>query len=156
MLKGFKEFIMRGNVIDLAIAVIIGTAFTAVVTALANGLINPLIAAFGGNNEIGLAVRLVENNDKAILDFGAVLTALLNFTIVAAVVYFLIIVPMKKIQERRARGEEPQPAEPTDVELLTEIRDLLRQQAQTTPATATGRGSGPWPDDLSRGPDKRD
>jgi large conductance mechanosensitive channel len=128
MLKGFKEFIMRGNVIDLAVAVIIGTAFTAVVTAMANSLINPLIAAIGGSNEIGLAVKLNADNDKTIMDFGAVITAALNFTVIAAVVYFLIVTPMKKIMERRRRGEEPPPQEPTDVELLTEIRDLLRQQ----------------------------
>lgn len=128
MLKGFKEFIMRGNVIDLAIAVIIGTAFTALVTVIANSLINPLIAAIGGQREIGLAVQLVQNNEKSIMDFGAVITAALNFLIIAAVVYFLIVLPMKTIMERRRRGEEPPPQEPTDVELLTEIRDLLRQQ----------------------------
>ncbi len=128
MLKGFKDFLMRGNVVDLAVAVIIGTAFTAVVTAIANSLINPLIAAIGGSREIGLAVKLNENNDKSVLDFGAVLTALINFLIIAAVVYFIVMVPMRRIMERRRRGEEPPPSEPTDIELLTEIRDLLRQQ----------------------------
>ncbi|HEV2778756.1 MAG TPA: large-conductance mechanosensitive channel protein MscL [Actinophytocola sp.] len=128
MLKGFKEFIMRGNVIDLAVAVIIGNAFTAVVNSVANSLINPLIASFGGNREIGLAVKLIESNDKSVLDFGAVLTALINFLIIAAVVYFMIMMPVRKVLERRRRGEEPPPPEPTDVELLTEIRDLLRQQ----------------------------
>jgi large conductance mechanosensitive channel len=120
----------RGNVIDLAVAVIIGTAFTAVVTAVVTNLINPLIAAIGGGNVHGLAVQLRANNDKSILDFGAVITAVINFVIIAAVVYFLIVVPVKKIMERRKRGEEPPPAEPDQLQLLTEIRDLLRDQRQ--------------------------
>jgi large conductance mechanosensitive channel len=128
MLKGFKEFMTRGNVIDLAVAVIIGTAFTAVVTSVVEKLINPLIAALGGSQEIGLAVQLNATNEKTVIDFGAVITALLNFVIIAAVVYFAIVVPVKKIMERRRRGEEPPPAEPSSTELLAEIRDLLREQ----------------------------
>jgi large conductance mechanosensitive channel len=147
MIRGFKEFIMRGNVIDLAVAVIIGTAFTAIVTSVANSLINPLIAAFGGNNEIGLAVKLIESNDKTVLDFGAVLTALINFLTIAVVVYFFIVLPMKKLEERRRRGEEPPPKEPTDIQLLTEIRDLLRQQSDGASAGATTRTSEAWPED---------
>jgi large conductance mechanosensitive channel len=130
VLKGFKEFMTRGNVVDLAVAVIIGTAFTAVVTAVVTSLINPLIAAIGGGNVNGLAVQLNGDNKKTIMDFGAVITALINFVIIAAVVYFLIVVPVKKIMERRKRGEEPPPAEPDQVQLLTEIRDLLREQRQ--------------------------
>jgi large conductance mechanosensitive channel len=129
MLKGFKEFMTRGNVIELAVAVIIGTAFTAVVTSVVSNLINPLIAAMGGGNVNGLAVQLNADNKKTVLDFGAIITALINFVIIAAVVYFFIVVPVKKIIERRKRGEEPPPAEPSEAELLTEIRDLLRQQA---------------------------
>jgi len=128
VLKGFKEFIMRGNVIDLAVAVVIGTAFTAVVTAVVERLINPLVAAFGGGSEIGWAVQLVGGNPKTVLDFGAILTAVISFLTVAAVVYFAVVVPMKKLQERRARGEEPPAKEPADIQLLTEIRDLLRDQ----------------------------
>lgn len=130
MFKGFKEFLMRGNVIDLAVAVIIGTAFTAIVTAIADSLIKPLIAAIGGANVTGLAWQIVDNNPESTINFAAIITAIINFAIVAAVVYFIIVMPMKKLQDRRKRGEEPPPAEPTDVELLTEIRDLLRQQSQ--------------------------
>jgi large conductance mechanosensitive channel len=130
VLKGFKDFLMRGNVVDLAVAVIIGTAFTAIVTAIANNFIKPLIAAIGGANVTGLSWTLVDGNLESTIDFAAIITAVINFAIVAAVVYFLIVMPMKKLQERRKRGEEPGPAEPTDVELLTEIRDLLRQQQQ--------------------------
>lgn len=128
MLKGFKDFIMRGNVLDLAVAVVMGTAFTAVVTAVVTSIINPLIASIGGSNVSGLAWHIISGNEKAVMDFGAVITAVINFIIIAAVVYFALVLPVKKIQERRKRGQEPGPAEPTQVELLTEIRDLLRQQ----------------------------
>jgi large conductance mechanosensitive channel len=132
MLKGFKEFMSRGNVIDLAVAVIIGTAFTAIVTSLVEKLINPLIAAIGGSSEIGFAVQLREGNEKSIIDFGAIITAVINFVTIAAVVYFVIVLPVTKIMERRRRGEEPPPAEPSQTELLAEIRDLLREQRQPT------------------------
>lgn len=137
MLKGFKDFLMRGNVIDLAVAVIIGTAFTAIVTAIANNFIKPLIAAIGGAEVSGLSWTIVDGNPQSTIDFAAIITAILNFLIVAAVVYFAIVMPIKKIQDRRKRGEEPGPAEPTDVELLAEIRDLLRTQNQQPAAQAT-------------------
>lgn len=130
MLKGFKDFVMRGNVVELAIAVVIGTAFTAVVTAVVTNILNPLIASIGGTNVQGLAWTIVEGNGKSTMDFAAVLTAIINFMLIAAVVYFVLVVPMKKLEERRKRGLEPAPAEPTEVELLTEIRDLLRNQQQ--------------------------
>ncbi|MFE9743593.1 large-conductance mechanosensitive channel protein MscL [Actinosynnema sp. NPDC091369] len=129
MIKGFKDFLMRGNVIDLAVAVVIGAAFTAIVTAFTTNLINPIIALFGGNNVNGLAVQL-GSSDKTIVDFGAIITAVINFLIVAAIVYFIFVLPMNKLKERRKRGQEPGPAEPTDVELLKEIRDLLAAQRQ--------------------------
>ncbi len=130
MLKGFKDFLMRGNVVELAVAVIIGTAFTAIVTAMANHLIRPLIAAIGGANVTGLAWTIVPENRASTVDFAAILTAMLNFMIIAAIVYFMFVLPMQTLQERRRRGEEPGPSEPTDVEVLLEIRDLLRQQQQ--------------------------
>lgn len=129
MIKGFKEFIMRGNVIDLAVAVVIGGAFTAIVTAFSDNLINPLIAALGGSDVSGLGFHVIADNPATFLDFGAVITAAINFLLIAAVVYFVIVAPMNKLNEiaARKRGipqdeEEPVPA---DVELLTEIRDLL-------------------------------
>nr|BFE55381.1 large-conductance mechanosensitive channel protein MscL [Saccharothrix mutabilis subsp. capreolus] len=127
VIKGFKDFLMRGNVVDLAVAVVIGAAFGAIVTAFTNNLINPIVALFGGNNVNGLAVQL-GSSDKTIIDFGAIITAAINFVIVAAVVYFIFVMPMNKLKERRKRGEEPGPSEPTDVELLKEIRDLLAAQ----------------------------
>lgn len=130
MLKGFKDFLMRGNVVDLAVAVVIGAAFTTIVTAFTNGLIKPLINAIGGSEAAqGLGFRILAANGSTFMDFGGVINAAINFVIVAAVVYFAIVLPVKHLQERRKRGQEAGPAEPTDVELLTEIRDLLHAQA---------------------------
>ena len=128
MLKGFKDFILRGNVVDLAVAVVIGTAFAAIVTAFTAGIIQPLINVIGSPEAGGLRVQLVAGNDGTVVDFSAVITAAINFLIVAAVVYFVIVLPLNRLKERRARGVEAGPAEPTDVELLAEIRDLLRAQ----------------------------
>ncbi len=131
MLKGFKDFILRGNVVELAIAVVIGTAFTAIVTAFTKAIINPLIALIGGNNVNGLAVQLNKNNPQTVVDFGAVINAAITFVITAAVVYFIFVLPLNKLAERRAAknpvAEEAVGA--TDVELLVEIRDLLKAQA---------------------------
>jgi large conductance mechanosensitive channel len=129
VIQGFKTFIMRGNVVDLAVAVVIGVAFTGVVTSFTNNIINPLIAAAGGGNVNGLAWKIIGDNDKTVVDFGAVISAVINFLIVAAVVYFLVVVPMNLLAERRRRGEEPEPKAPAeDIVLLQEIRDLLRQR----------------------------
>ena len=125
MLKGFKEFVMRGNVIDLAVAVVIGAAFTKIVGALVDGLINPLIAAIFGKADISGVWNFDVNG--AHFSIGLILQAALNFLFVAAAVYFFIVMPLNKLAERRARGQEPEP-DPltTEEELLTEIRDLLR------------------------------
>lgn len=128
MLKGFKDFILRGNVVELAIAVVIGGAFTALVGAFTEKIINPIIAAAGGANNIGLGFRIIGDNPATFVDIGALITGIITFLITAAVVYFIFVVPMNKMSERRKRGEEPAPVEPTDTELLTEIRDLLRSQ----------------------------
>jgi large conductance mechanosensitive channel len=130
VIQGFKTFIMRGNVVDLAVAFVIGAAFTGVVTSFTNNIINPLIAAVGGTNVNGLAWKIVGDNNKTVVDFGAVITAIINFLIVAAVVYFFVVTPMNLLAERRKGGEEPEPSAPAeDIVLLQEIRDLLRQRA---------------------------
>ncbi|HEX3783132.1 MAG TPA: large conductance mechanosensitive channel protein MscL [Pseudonocardiaceae bacterium] len=131
MFDGFKKFIMRGNVLDLAIAVVMGTAFTAVVTAVVTNLINPLIAAIGGGkNSSKLSVQIVSGstNPKTVIDFSAVITAVINFVIIAAVVYFLFVLPVTKLMERRNRGKKPEAAALTELDVLTEIRDLLQEQ----------------------------
>lgn len=127
MLKGFKDFILRGNVIDLAVAVVIGAAFGAVVTAFTEKLLNPLIASLGGAKADGLGFYIRPGNKATFMDFGAVITAAVNFLLVAAVVYFVIVLPMNKLSEMRKKGEEPEPEAPSEeVLLLTEIRDSLK------------------------------
>ena len=125
MLKGFKDFILRGNVVDLAVAVVIGAAFATIITAFTDSIIKPLINAITPASSPGLGVTLIAGKDSTYVDFAAVITAAINFVIVAAVIYFAVVLPVNVIQERRRRGEETGPAEPTEVELLAEIRDLL-------------------------------
>ncbi|MDO5033039.1 large-conductance mechanosensitive channel protein MscL [Corynebacterium sp.] len=136
MLKGFKDFILRGNVIELAVAVIIGGAFTAIVTAVTDNLIQPLINSFGSPEVGGLAIQITDDPSTKV-DFGAVITAAINFLIIAAVVYFLIVMPLNKISEhaKRRQNVDPEEPAPTTEQLLAEIRDLLEAQ---NAATATG------------------
>lgn len=126
MLKGFKEFISRGNVIDLATAVIIGAAFTGLVTAFTDNVVQPLVdrVGAGGDREYGI-LKIPLGGDEFI-DLNAVLSAAINFIIVAAVLYFVIIVPYKKLKERDSKVEE----EETELTLLTQIRDLLAQNGE--------------------------
>ncbi len=135
MLKGFKEFIMRGNLVELAVAFIMATAFAAVITALV-AVILGFIGKAGGQprfDEVELAGVVV----------GGFINALVSFIIIAAVVYFLIVVPYNHLQERRARGEEPEPAAVAeDVALLQEIRDLLAA-GRTSGATTGGSHANP-------------
>lgn len=128
-MKGFKEFIMRGNVIELAVAVIIGAAFTAIVNALVDGIFNPIIAAIFNADEINSAVWQI---GSVTLGIGAVIGAIINFLLIALVVYCCIILPINKLNEAvyvRKHGHKPSEEEvedaPTEAELLTEIRDLL-------------------------------
>ncbi|WP_238176221.1 large conductance mechanosensitive channel protein MscL [Kribbella albertanoniae] len=130
MLKGFKEFIMRGNVVDLAVAFVIGAAFVKIVESIVAGLITPLIAAIFGKPDISDVWTFQINN--ADFRIGLILQAIFNFLTVAAAVYFVIVMPLNKLAERRKRGQEPAPDdEPltTDQQLLTEIRDSLRQRS---------------------------
>ena len=132
MIKGFKDFILRGNVVDLAVAVVIGAAFTTIVTAFTAGIIEPLINAVTPPASPGFGIQLVERKESTYVDVVAVITAALNFLIIALVVYFVIVLPLNTLKARRKRGEEVGPAEPTDVELLAEIRDLLAHQGRRT------------------------
>ncbi|MFS0886518.1 large conductance mechanosensitive channel protein MscL [Aeromicrobium sp. 179-A 4D2 NHS] len=126
MLKGFKDFLFRGNIVDLAVAVVIGTAFTALVSTLTASLIEPIINSFGGASVDGLSFRIIEKNAATTVDIAAIINAIITFVITAAVVYLIFVVPWKKLMERLAQGQEEEPAGPTeDVLLLREIRDLL-------------------------------
>jgi len=130
VLQGFKEFISRGNAVDLAVGVVIGAAFGAVVTALVDNVLNPLIGGIFGQPNLDRiwVITLSGGGEPTEILFGAVLTALINFLLVAAAIYFFVVVPLNKLAERRDRGEEPEDEAPAeDVALLTEIRDLLAQ-----------------------------
>lgn len=126
MLQGFKDFLFRGNIVDLAVAVVIGTAFTALVGTFTASIIEPLINSLGGTSVKGLSFQIVDGNPKTIVDLAAVINAIITFVITAAVVYFVFVVPSKKLMERLATGEEEEPAGPSeDILLLREIRDAL-------------------------------
>src|SRR4051812_45963256 len=135
MIKGFKDFVLRGNVVELAVAVVIGTAFTALVTSFTTSFLQPLIGLVAGGGVEGGELIV----DKQHFTWGAFINAVITFVLTAAVVYFVVVVPMRKLIERRTRGEEPGPVAPTQVELLVEIRDLLRAQ-QGGPVERTALG----------------
>lgn len=125
MIKGFRDFLLRGNVVELAVAVIIGAAFTQIVTALNKGVITQLIAAVGGVPN--LSQESFALNDADIM-WGLVVTEIINFVIVAAVVYFVVIVPLNRAMTKVVTpDEEPAATLSKDQELLIEIRDLLAQ-----------------------------
>jgi large conductance mechanosensitive channel len=124
MLQGFRDFIMRGNIVDLAVAVVIGTAFARVVEVVVGSLIAPLLNAMGGAEARGLGFEVINGNPATYVDFAAIINALIVFLLTALVVYFVIVVPMNRINARMGVGTDAvAPAE--DVALLTEIRDLL-------------------------------
>ncbi len=133
MLKGFKDFLLRGNVVDLAVAVVIGVAFAALVSSFTESFVNPLIGLIGGGGVDGGTTTV----DGQMFTWGAFINQVITFVLTAAVIYFVVVVPMKKLQERRQRGEEAGPAAATDVELLAEIRDLLTAQRSAAPQTDT-------------------
>lgn len=123
MIKEFKDFIARGNVIDLAVAVVIGAAFTGVVNSFSDNILMQIIAAIGGKPDFN---SLSFTINHAVIGYGAFLTALVNFLIVAFAM-FLVVKAINKLQNLRTSSDADD-AGPTDVELLTEIRDLLKSQ----------------------------
>ena len=126
MLKGFKDFIMRGNVVDLAVGVVIGAAFTAVVTAFTKGFLEPLIRLISGGRGIKAGTFSV---NEVPFDYASFINAVITFLLTATALYFLVVFPLNKLAERRKRGEEPPPEAPSEeVKLLTEIRDALVRQ----------------------------
>jgi large conductance mechanosensitive channel len=127
MLKGFKEFIMRGNVIDLAVAVVIGAAFAAVVGQVVTSLVTPILNSLGGANVGGLGFEIIDGNPATYIDFAAIINAIIVFLLTAAVVYFALVMPMNKLAEARKRRLGIEDVEEVSEELATlrEIRDLL-------------------------------
>jgi large conductance mechanosensitive channel len=124
MIKGFKDFIMRGNVVDLAVGIVIGAAFTGLVTQFTKSFLEPLLKLLGASGDRpGGQFNLSTNNP---VTYGAFLNAVITFLLTAAALYFLVVYPMNRLAERRKRGEEPPPEAPSEeVKLLTEIRDAL-------------------------------
>lgn len=135
MIKGFKEFILRGNVIDLAVAVVIGAAFTAVVNAIVSAIINPLIEVFyvpNADGDFGPEITGLYGQ-TVVFPLGALLTSVISFFAVALVVYFVFVFPMNRWKARAAARagvveQNDEPKLPTEQELLVQIRDLLERQ----------------------------
>ncbi len=136
MVKGFKDFIMRGNVIDLAVAVVIGAAFTAIVNALVTGIFNPALGALFNAENLDKAwivsIPTLSGGSAEIL-FGAVVAAIIQFLLVAAAVYFALVMPVNRMKARseakRKAGASDEEVKPDELQLLTEIRDLLATPA---------------------------
>ncbi|MFB9608391.1 large conductance mechanosensitive channel protein MscL [Streptomyces roseofulvus] len=149
VMAGFKAFLMRGNVIDLAVAVVIGAAFTNIVNSVVKGIINPIVGAFGTKDLESYAscikdpCRIVDGEMQGIqLQWGLVLSAILSFLITAAVVYFLMVLPMAKVLAKRAahdRAKEgvQETMEVSELEVLKEIRDHLVAQRGSGSSTGT-------------------
>lgn len=136
MFQGFREFLLRGNVVDLAVAVVIGAAFNSVVSSVVESIFNPIIGMVFRADSLDTALMLQLPGGGAIA-FGAFIGAVINFVIVAAVVYFAFVMPMNKLRERTQRNAVAEPTAPSEQELLTDIRDLLRAQATKSPAAPT-------------------
>lgn len=133
-MKGFKQFLLRGNVLDLAVAVVMGAAFGAVVTALVKDLITPLIAAIVGKPDFSAIAFTVNNSKFAIGDF---INALISFLLVAAAVYYLIVLPVNKLLARMRRGEAPpDPTTKKCPDCLSEVPIAARKCAFCTSVLA--------------------
>jgi large conductance mechanosensitive channel len=124
-MKGFKAFLLRGNVVDLAVAVVIGAAFTAVVTSFSAGFITPLIALIFGKHDVFSAFSFTVNG--VVFSFGGFVNALVSFVIVAAIVYFLIVLPVNTLIERSRKAEPPDPSIRKCPECLSDIPAAARR-----------------------------
>ena len=129
MLKGFRDFILRGNVIDLAVAVVIGAAFTALIGVFNEALITPVVNSFFdllGLSKDGIGGKIGLPGDQ-VINLGLIIGGIITFLITAAVVYFVFVAPMNAAKGRFAKEEVK---DATAEELLAEIRDLLKDQKQ--------------------------
>lgn len=127
VIKGFRDFISRGNVVELAVAIVVGTAFTALVTSLVEDLLTPVIAAIIGEPDFS---DLTFTINDSVFRYGNFINAVIAFLTVAAAIYFFVVVPLNKLQERRRRGEEP--STKTCPECLSEIPVEARRCAYCT------------------------
>ncbi|MDM4722019.1 large conductance mechanosensitive channel protein MscL [Micromonospora sp. WMMA1363] len=136
MLKGFKDFVMRGNVVDLAVGVVIGAAFTSLVTQFTESFLNPLVKLIDGRSELTAGTWKIGGQT---FEWAAFVNAAITFLLIATALYYLVVFPMNTLAERRQRGEEPPPKAPSEeIKLLTEIRDALSAAGRTTPAQQRG------------------
>jgi large conductance mechanosensitive channel len=139
VLKGFKEFLSRGNIVDLSVAVVIGTAFTALVKTFTDSIITPLTSRIGASST-DVGILKISIGGGQFIDLNTLISAAINFLLVAAVVYFLVVTPYNRL---RKKGEVEQ-AQDTELSLLTEIRNLMRDGSSAE--TVAGPGTGPEPD----------
>lgn len=123
MLKGFKDFIAKGNIIDLSVAVVIGTAFTGLVTKFTDSIIQPLINRIGAGKDASYGILRIGIGGGQTIDLNVLLSAAINFLLVAVVLYFLVVLPYSKIRAREK--DKPEAAADKTNRLLTEIRDSL-------------------------------
>jgi large conductance mechanosensitive channel len=130
MLKGFKEFVLRGNIVELAVAFVIGAAFATLVNTFVSAIITPILAVITPGQVQGFGFRLRSDNPATFIDLGVIINSVIVFVLTAALIYFVLVVPMNKFKERRAvrAGVVEEVPESTQAELLAEIRDLLRAQ----------------------------
>ena len=127
MIKGFKDFIMRGNVVDLAVGIAIGVAFTTLVGAFGTYFVNPIVAVAGGDKAEGFGFSITDSS-ATFVNIGGLINALIVFAVTMAVIYFAVVVPMQKMMALR-KGEPGEPeAPPEEIELLREIRDSLQRR----------------------------
>ena len=124
MIDDFKKFLFRGNIIDLAVAVIIGVAFAAIVTAFSTGMITPLIGMIFSKDLTEMYFTV--NGSR--FQYGLVIDAAIRFVSTGAVLFFVVVKPAQAMAARRAAGQPEEDLPPTEAELLIEIRDLLKQQ----------------------------
>ena len=125
MIKGFKEFVTRGNAIEMAVGIVLGLAFKAVIDAVIAGFVSPLIAAIFGKPDLTALWHFAIGDGK--FNLGIILQSLFTFLTVALALYFVVVMPLNKLAELRKRGEVAEEAGPTEIELLTEIRDSLKK-----------------------------
>ena len=130
MIRGFKDFLMRGNVVDLAVGIAIGVAFTSLVAAFGKNFINPLVASIAGSDaKKGLGFNVLSQNDTTFINVGAIINALIVFVATMAVIYFAVVLPLQKLQSLRKPGPVDEPeGVPEDIALLREIRDALNSR----------------------------
>ena len=128
MIGEFRDFLFRGNIIDLAVAVVLGAAFGAIVTSLVTDIVTPLLGVLGLPDFSSWVITIGSGNPPAELRIGVFLNTLISFVAIAIAIFFLVVKPVQRMTAMRGQSLAEQAAGPTEVELLTEIRDELRQR----------------------------